>query len=233
VKSRRTIRAAETLLWCAAAILLGCYGWVYLDRSVYQAFQSWSFDRALERKPAPAPAFVLHVLAAGGTNPGLPTSEEEGNALAGLAGPAARRPHPLPPGALIGRIEIPRIGVRAMIANGTTASVLRRAVGHIEGTPPVGGAGNAGLAGHRDTLFRGLRNIGLGDRIEVKTLQGTYRYVVEAIRIVAPGDTGVLAVSARPTLTLITCYPFDYVGAAPRRFVVQAREVTPRPPPGS
>jgi len=142
---------------------------------------------------------------------------------------------PIPPGTPIGRIEIPRVGVRAMIVNGTSASVLRRAVGHIEGTPLFDGGGNVALAGHRDTFFRGLRNIRRGDTVEIDTLQGTYAYIVDATRIVGPKDTQVLDASARPTLTLVTCYPFDAIGPAPRRFVDEAHQaaIKPRPPRGS
>jgi sortase A len=175
------------LLWSAAAVLLGIYACVYLERSVYQAYQSWSFNRTLQRMPAPRAVSAA-----------------------------------LPPGAPIGRIEIPRIGVRAMILNGTTAGTLRHAVGHIEGTPLFASGGNVGLAAHRDTFFRGLRDIRRGDVIEIDTLQGPYEYVVNATRIVGPDDTAVLDAAGRPTLTLVTCYPFDYVGPAPRRFIVQA-----------
>ncbi len=181
------MRVAEILLFSAAAVLLGVYACVYLERRAYQAYEMWSFDRTLQRMPAPRTV------------------------------PAA-----LPPGAPIGRIEIPRIGVRAMIVNGTTTTTLRRAVGHIEGTPLFGSGGNVGLAAHRDTFFRGLRDIRKGDAIEIDTLQGAYEYVVDATRIVGPDDTAVLDAAARPTLTLVTCYPFDYVGPAPRRFIVQA-----------
>ena len=187
------LRAVEMLLWSAATVLLGIYACVYLERNAYQAFQMWSFNRTLQRMPAP-------------------------RAVPG----ALRQLEKLPPGAPIGRIEIPRLGVRAMIVNGTTAVTLRRAVGHIEGTPLFGSGGNVGLAAHRDTFFRGLRDIRRGDRIEIDTLQGAYEYVVDATRIVSPDDTAVLDASARPTLTLVTCYPFDYVGPAPRRFIVRA-----------
>ena len=193
------MRAAEVLLWLTAAVLLGLCAFVYLERNLYQAVQSWAFDRALQASP---PAHGL------GSAPG-------------------RAAAPMPAGAPIGRIEIPRVGVRAMIVNGTAASTLRRAVGHIEGTPLFGGGGNVALAAHRDTFFRGLRNIRRGDTIEIDTLQGVYKYVVDGTEIVGPNDTRVLAASARPTLTLVTCYPFNAIGPAPRRFIVQARMVEP------
>jgi sortase A len=245
VRYRRTLRVLEVFFWCAAAVLLGTYAYVYLDRTAFQAFQEWSFNRELQHRPAPAIGFVLHLLEGGGTGPNVPVSQDIHNTFPKPpAVPPQQSPvpgagrSPLPVGALIGRIDIPRIGVRAMIVNGTTAACLRRAVGHIEGTPLFGDSGNIGLAGHRDTFFRGLRDIRKNDTIEVETLQGNYQYVVDATRIVNPDDTEVLDGAGHPTLTLVTCYPFDYIGAAPRRFIVQAHQVagpllTPQPPQGS
>ncbi len=236
--ARRTLWAVEAVLWLVAAVLLGCYAYVYLDRTVYQAFQAWSFDRALEHKPAPVLGFVLDVIEGRGAASSVPVSKDSGNAFPRPAPEALPRRGALPAGTPIGRIEIPRVGVRAMIVNGTSAACLRRAVGHIEGTPLFGSAGNVGLAGHRDTFFRGLRHISKGDRIEVRTLQGVFVYVVESTEVVPPTDVQVLDASVRPTLTLVTCFPFDYVGSAPSRFIVRASEETtqavrPRPPRGS
>ena len=218
LRRRSALRALEVTLWCLAAALLGCYAYVYLDRTVYQAYQAWSFNQQLDHKPASAIGFLLHSL-----RPGEPTpaSEDAGNAFSRLALP---RPNHAPaPGAVLGRIEIPRLGVHAMIVDGTTEECLRRAIGHIEGTPLFGQTGNVGLAGHRDTLFRGLRRIRNGDQIEVRTLDGRYAYIVEGTQIVGPDDVHVLDASTSPTLTLVTCYPFNYIGPAPRRFIVHAR----------
>jgi sortase A len=144
----------------------------------------------------------------------------------------------LTPGSLIGRIEIPGAEVRAMIVHGTGDRLLRRAVGHIEGTALPGEPGNVGLAGHRDTFFRGLSHVRKGDRITLRTLEGSFEYEVDMLRIVGPADIEVLNASSTPTLTLVTCYPFEYVGSAPRRFIVHARQVSgpgamPSPVPGS
>jgi sortase A len=98
-------------------------------------------------------------------------------------------------------------------------------VGHIPGTGLPGQVGNVGLAGHRDTFFRPLENIRKNDAIDVDTGQGTLRYLVTATEIVSPRDVGVLKASAGKTLTLVTCYPFYYVGSAPKRFIVRAVEV--------
>jgi sortase A len=100
--------------------------------------------------------------------------------------------------------------------------VLRRAVGHIPETALPGEIGNAGLAGHRDTFFSGLRNVRRGDRIIVTTPGSIAHYEVRSTRIVEPTDVAVLAPTPTSTLTLVTCYPFNYLGAAPQRFIVHA-----------
>ena len=102
--------------------------------------------------------------------------------------------------------------------------MLRRGVGHIEGTPFPGEAGNSGIAGHRDTFFRGLKDVHPKDHIQLLTMAGVVPYQVEWVKIVAPDDVSVLAPSSDSTLTLVTCYPFYLVGPAPKRFVVHARK---------
>jgi sortase A len=112
-----------------------------------------------------------------------------------------------------------------MIIEGTKGATLRRAAGHIPGTALPGQVGNVGLSAHRDTFFRPLRNIHLGDIIVVTTLDGQYRYRVVSTRIVSPSDVTVLDVGRDELLTLVTCYPFYFVGAAPNRFIVRAQKV--------
>jgi LPXTG-site transpeptidase (sortase) family protein len=111
-----------------------------------------------------------------------------------------------------------------MVLEGDGADVLQKAVGHVPSTATPGGAGNVVVAGHRDTFFRALRKIRQDDVITFTTTQGVYNYQVRSIAEVGPQDVQVLKASDHPTLTLITCYPFDYLGPAPERFVVQARE---------
>lgn len=123
---------------------------------------------------------------------------------------------------VIGRIEVPRVGLTAIVREGDDNGVLRRAVGHIPETPLPGEPGNSGLAGHRDTFFRGLRNVRQGDRIVVTTPEAVLHYDVRSTGIVEPTDVSVLEPTPGSTLTLVTCYPFDYIGAAPKRFIVQA-----------
>jgi len=127
---------------------------------------------------------------------------------------------------LLGRMEIPRLGVSVIVAEGTSESTLRRAGGHIPGTSFPGQGGNVGIAGHRDTLFRPLRNIRQNDVITLTTLAGEYRYRVMSTEIVSPSDITVLQPEGHETLTLVTCYPFYFVGPAPDRFIVRAERVT-------
>jgi sortase A len=128
------------------------------------------------------------------------------------------------PGEPVGRIEIPRLHMSVMILEGTAPRVLRMAAGHIGGTALPGRAGNIGIAAHRDALFRPLKDIRHQDKIVLTTSYGTFRYVVVEVEIVDPTDVQVLHSTADPELTLITCYPFTYLGAAPKRFVVHARQ---------
>ena len=110
----------------------------------------------------------------------------------------------------------------AIIVEGTSGRALRRAVGHITGTALPGETGNVVVAGHRDTFFRALRNIREDDEVTLTTPDGAYRYRVDSIAVVEPEDTQVLSDSGESVLTLVTCYPFYFVGPAPQRFVVRA-----------
>ncbi len=142
----------------------------------------------------------------------------------------AEPPSPLVEGGVIGEIQVPRLHLKAIVVQGDSHTILRRAVGHIPETALPGQQGNVALAGHRDTFFRPLRNIQLGDSITLKTRDHDFQYVVESTAIVAASEVGVLDASNGRTLTLITCFPFDYLGAAPNRFIVRAYErVSPLP----
>ena len=123
---------------------------------------------------------------------------------------------------LVGRIEVPRLNLSALAREGADVRTLRRAVGHIPGTALPGSTGNAGFAAHRDTFFRPLRSVRNGDEVIVTTTRGVFRYLVTGTRIVEPTEVSVLDPTNEATLTLVTCYPFDYVGSAPQRFIVRA-----------
>jgi sortase A len=126
---------------------------------------------------------------------------------------------------LIGRIEIPRLLLSAVVVEGVDKTTLRRAVGHIPGTAMPGRTGNVGLAGHRDTFFRSLKDVKIKDEVQLSTLAGNFNYEVESLRVVDPENVGVLAPSGQNVLTLVTCYPFYFVGPAPKRWIVRARQV--------
>jgi sortase A len=128
-------------------------------------------------------------------------------------------------GDVIGEMNIPRLGLKTIIAQGESSKILRRAVGHLRETPLPGEPGNVALAGHRDGLFRPLRNIRPGDAISLNTLDGEFVYQVESTEVVLPSDVRVLQASRENTLTLVTCFPFYFVGSAPKRFIVRARQI--------
>ena len=130
------------------------------------------------------------------------------------------------PAGLIGRLQVERLGVSAMVMEGISGKTLRRAVGHIAGTALPGQSGNVGIAGHRDTFFRPLRNIQADDIITLTTLGGEYRYRVVSTKVVSPDNVAVLDSDSHEILTLVTCYPFYFIGSAPERFIVRAERVT-------
>ena len=192
------LRWLEALLLVIGIVSLGYYTYVSAETALYQAYEARELDRILASVPVPEPK------------------------AANRAAPAVRRQPPAR-GSTIGKIEIPRLGVVAVVRAGSDARTLRLAVGHIPGTALPGEDGNIGLAAHRDTFFRRLGDIREGDEVRVVTPEGTYHYRVEGTKVVNPSDVWVLDPTDQPALTLVTCYPFRYVGSAPQRFIVRAR----------
>jgi sortase A len=127
-------------------------------------------------------------------------------------------------GDVLGRLDIPRLGMSVAVLQGTNSRVLRLGAGHIEGTPLPGEPGNIGIAGHRDTFFRELKDIRRNDDIQLQTATGLFHYDVDWVKIVGPDDGSVLSHSTKSSLTLVTCYPFYFVGPASKRFVVRAHQ---------
>ena len=123
----------------------------------------------------------------------------------------------------IGRLEIPRLDVSVIVMEGDDDTTLARAVGHLPDTALPWEPGNAVIAGHRDTFFRPLRNVREGDEIRMTTARGTFDYRVVRTEIVEPTNLSVLAPTPSRSLTLVTCYPFSYIGSAPQRFIIHAR----------
>jgi sortase A len=123
---------------------------------------------------------------------------------------------------VIGKFEAPSLNISTPLLEGSDDGTLARGAGHIEDTPFPGESGNIGIAGHRDTVFRPLEHVKKGDTLQVTTAGRVYRYTVDRTLIVGPDDVYVLDETKEPTLTLVTCYPFKFIGHAPKRFIVQA-----------
>jgi len=136
---------------------------------------------------------------------------------------------PLTANDFVGRLEIPRLRLRTTVREGTGEGTLLLAAGHIPGTSLPGQRGNVAVAAHRDTLFRALSHIQMNDLITFKTREARYTYQVVSLDVVKPKDVGVLQPGRYPELTLVTCYPFDYIGSAPDRFIVKARQISKTP----
>jgi sortase A len=187
-------------LFACGVGMLGYCAFVLVDAHVFQERESRNLERRLEdqraaRRDSP-PAKLL-------------SAAEIPSVASGL----------------IGRIEIARLDLSVMIVEGDDGKTLRRAAGHVPGTALPGERGNVGITAHRDTFFRPLRNIQLDDVITLTTLQGDYRYRVVSTEVVSPEDVTVLDSTGDEILTLVTCYPFYFVGAAPNRFIVRAERV--------
>jgi sortase A len=128
-------------------------------------------------------------------------------------------------GDVVAEIGIPRVDVSVIVFEGDDAGNLKQGAGHIPGTVLPSGSGNIGIAAHRDTYFRPLRTIHANDVITLKTQAGNSRYAVTETKIVKPSDIGVLAPASGRDLTLVTCYPFYYIGSAPKGFIVCPRKI--------
>ena len=187
---------------------------VLIDKWIFQAYQTWRFERALKDPHTSADTNPRRAASPFTAQAEADRARAESFGIDGLAGSP------------LGRIEISSIGLAAMIMEGTDARTLRHAVGHIPGTPLPGQRGNVALAGHRDTFFRGLRKIHKSDEITLTTLHGSFSYRVDSTQVVEPEDTEVLAATPDDFLTLATCYPFYYVGPAPKRFIVRAHRIS-------
>jgi sortase A len=200
---RQILKRAQRALFAGGALLLGYCGFVLADAWLYQRRQTRDLARLLRDRHA-----VSEV---------APQADS-----VSVKGPPA-----VETAGLIGRIKIPRLLLSVVVVEGIDTRTLRRAVGHILGTALPGQPGNVGLAGHRDTFFRLLKDLKIKDEIQILTLNGNFKYQVEWLRVVEPENVGVLASSGENELTLVTCYPFYYLGPAPKRFIVRARQVSP------
>ena len=226
-------RAYFALLWSSRLLLivgivaLGANGLIYAQAHFYQATLKSQYERGsgssnrsniLGQRVHPP---LTQTLKSDSDTPSIVTPS-------GLILTALHLTIPRSQEASIRKIEIPSIRLAAMVLEGEDEETLRLAVGHISGTAVPGPSGNVGLAGHRDTFFRPLQRIHIGDMIWVSTDASAFQYRVTSTLVVHPEDVQVLDDTQRPTLTLVTCYPFHYIGSAPKRFIVHA-EMTPPP----
>jgi len=203
----------------SAAIVWTLYFWV--DAEIYQTMQRRHFETIATSQG------VSSVRQEAAPVAEEPVPEENPVTIPGIQNDSLKRD--VASDSMLALMEIPRIGISVIVAEGDSPAVLRHAAGHLNGTALPGQAGNVAIAAHRDTFFRSLQHIREGDTITLTTLADTYQYQVELVEIVEPKKTDILARSPEPTLTLITCYPFYYIGPAPRRFVVRARQISRLP----
>jgi sortase A len=145
-----------------------------------------------------------------------PASPRDAAAVAAAATPQQHA------GAPLAVLRIPGIAMEVPVGAGTNESVLLRGAGLIEGSAVPGSRGNVSIAAHRDTFFRGLADVAVGDLIELDTLETTHRYRITELSVVEPTAIHVLDEIGEPAITLVTCYPFRFIGNAPQRFIVRA-----------
>ena len=202
------LRALERLSLVGGVCLLAWPVFVVAD----SAYVQWSGKRQLAR--------AAQVAASAQSRQAAPEKQKE---TIVVRKPGSAPATTVPPGSVLGRIDVPRLGLSYVLLEGTDSRTLDKSVGHVEGTAAVGSTGNISVAGHRNTHFRKLEWIHRDDDIIVTAPNGSrYTYRVEWIRLFTPADIQVLDASHGPAVTLITCFPFEYVGSAPLRLIVRA-----------
>ncbi len=205
----------ELLLWIAGALCLGACALTGV-RAVAAREQAEAFGRQAGSVPRAHEAPEGKRTPPDSLRQSVPLAPVDGRAKAGA-------------GVVIGRLEIPQISLSVPVMADYDPNSLLRGVGHIQGTATPGGLGTMGLAGHRDTYFRPLRRIAAKMEIRVADETGMYHYEVDSTEVVTPEQVEVLEIRSRPELTLVTCFPFDYIGAAPKRFIVHAHLLSASP----
>jgi len=195
---QRFSAAGQYVLAILGMVALGYWGFVFLNAKLYQARATRIFEERLQTKQL----------------------EQKRNSTV-RSSTIFKHENPIK-GSAVARLAIPRLGLTSIVVEGAGEQELSLAPGHIPGTALPGEPGNVAIAGHRDTFFRPLRFIRKNDTINVTTDHGEDQYRVVSTNIVAPDDIQALYPTSRDTLTLVTCYPFDYVGPAPSRFIVRA-----------
>ncbi len=217
-RSLRHLRASLFLLGLCG---LAYYGYTLADQYVYQAYENWAFDQHIAGRQVGFADYLRQR-----TPFGFLTGKRE-SAVQMLPQTQPATPSRLLDGAVLGRVQIPRLDLSAIVREGVDEKTLSRAVGHLPYTALPGQTGNFAIAAHRDTLFRALKDIQKDDQVIFESQAGTYTYQVVSTKIVRPSDLSVVQPQGNDKLlTMITCYPFYYVGSAPKRFIVQAKLVS-------
>jgi LPXTG-site transpeptidase (sortase) family protein len=186
------LRMARRIILAVGFLMLAYAGGTLAYAEIYQRYQSWKFASKVD---------TIDLIE---------------------RAPVVAEPADLSEGGLIGKLRIPKVGISVMVLQGVEDDTLHLGAGHVPGTPLPGREGNSVIAGHRDTFFRRLQGIRPGDSIQFSTVRETSEYVVESTEIVEPDETRVMESRGVRELTLISCYPFYFVGAAPHRFIVHA-----------
>ncbi|HME35686.1 MAG TPA: class D sortase [Candidatus Sulfotelmatobacter sp.] len=202
---RSGLRWLEGALWIAGCCALGYWAFTAIDASLTQAKLARALKRSQIRVNATTPVAA---------NPPTATPRSEHADKVPAQG-----------GTSLARLKIPRVGLSVIVQEGVESQALRVGLGHVPGTSWPGQPGNVVIAGHRDTFFRPLRKIEKCDEIALDTAAHTYYYRVSSFEVVDPHDVNEMRFHGKNELTLITCYPFSYVGSAPQRFIVHAEPV--------
>jgi len=212
--SRPLLNLAADLLILAGAASVLVFAWASLDAAYYQYTQKLQFEKQVgNAEVAGGSTGIAKAMALAETRP----QPELKLFVPNLVKPPGRDP------LLIGQLEAPRVGLSVMVREGLDVATLRRAVGHVPSTALPGEVGNFVVLGHRDTFFRPLRQLEKGDTVRIATSRGRFTYAIESIEVVEPEGIALTAPASEAVATLITCFPFNYVGPAPRRFVARAR----------
>jgi sortase A len=198
-------RMARLVLLVVGIAGVGTYCEAWLYRTGYQIYENWQFDHENVEVSHAVP--TKHVAL-----PAVLPDPDRGVTKSPVSDT----------GWVVGRISIPRLHLSAIVEEGVDERTLSRAVGHIPGSALPGEIGNVAIAGHRDTFFQELKDLKPNDKIDFTTHSGRFHYTVESLTVVDPSDTSVLQSKGGKILTIVTCFPFHYIGNAPRRFIVHA-----------
>lgn len=236
----------ETVLLLAGVVLLTLWAGAWLQTRAFQAGAAHHLAAITPPGPPPPPpadtaasdsdavdssgaATVQHPPGEVGPQPSAGAAPRARPATVARAAGAPATRREIRSTGLVGRVIVPRLGISAVIAEGTSKRVLSRAVGHVTRTAVPGEGGNVGLTAHRDGFFRPLAHVRRGDLVRLETPDGVFRYRVTRTAVVAPRRVSVFDPTTESTVTLVTCWPFRWIGPAPKRFVVWATAETSGP----